>query len=121
MYALRVGLSPSAPSVVGQVARVRAFHTERRKSSQLHGPCGHEKPGWFNLDRLILTVKDIDAARADLISRGVDVGEVYEARPPGFDSKERSYFAYASFKDPDGNGWLLQEVTSQLPGRERED
>jgi catechol 2,3-dioxygenase-like lactoylglutathione lyase family enzyme len=78
------------------------------------------EPG--SVDRLILAVKDIDAARDDLIGRGVDVGEVYEARPPGFESVQgRSYFAYASFRDPDGNGWLLQEVTTRLPGREWED
>jgi catechol 2,3-dioxygenase-like lactoylglutathione lyase family enzyme len=75
------------------------------------------------LDRLYLTVKDIDAARADLVSRGVEVSEVEEQpKPPGFpDSPGRSYFAYASFRDPDGNGWLLQEVTTRLPGREWED
>jgi catechol 2,3-dioxygenase-like lactoylglutathione lyase family enzyme len=73
-------------------------------------------------DRMILAVTDIEAARDDLISRGVDVGEVYEARPPGLESQGgRSYFAYASFKDPDGNGWLLQEITTRLPGREWED
>jgi catechol 2,3-dioxygenase-like lactoylglutathione lyase family enzyme len=78
------------------------------------------EPG--SADRMILAVKDIDAARDDLIGRGVDVGEVYEARPPGVESQGgRSYFAYASFKDPDGNGWLLQEITTRLPGREWED
>jgi catechol 2,3-dioxygenase-like lactoylglutathione lyase family enzyme len=68
----------------------------------------------------ILVVEDIDAARADLISRGVDVSEVHEARPPGFDSPGRSYFARASFSDPDGNSWELQEITERLPGREWE-
>jgi len=78
------------------------------------------EPG--SVDRLILAVKDIDSARDDLIGRGVDVGEVSEQRPPGFDQeKGRSYFAYASFSDPDGNGWLLQEITTRLPGREWED
>jgi catechol 2,3-dioxygenase-like lactoylglutathione lyase family enzyme len=73
-------------------------------------------------DRTILAVTDIDAARNDLVSRGVDVSEVYESRPPGFESIEgRSYFTYASFTDPDGNGWLLQEVTTRIPGREWED
>ena len=75
------------------------------------------EPG--SADRLILAVKDIDAARDDLISRGVDVSEVYEQRPPGFESiPGRSYFTYASFSDPDGNGWLLQEIETRLPGRE---
>ncbi len=70
---------------------------------------------------MILVVRDIDAARADLISRGVEVSEVQEARPPGFDSPGRSYFARATFSDPDGNAWQLQEVTTRLPGREWED
>ena len=74
------------------------------------------EPG--SVDRLILQVSDIDAARADLISRGVDVSEPNDTRPPGQESSGRSYFVYASFSDPDGNGWLLQEITTRLPGRE---
>jgi len=78
------------------------------------------EPG--SLDRLFLCVEDIDAARDDLISRGVDVSEVEEPpKPPGFPDSGRSYFAYASFSDPDGNSWLLQEITTRLPGREWED
>jgi catechol 2,3-dioxygenase-like lactoylglutathione lyase family enzyme len=78
------------------------------------------EPG--SLDRLYLAVKDIDAAREDLVSRGVDVSEVEEQpKPPGFDLPGRSYFAYASFSDPDGNGWLLQEITTRIPGRDWED
>ncbi len=75
------------------------------------------EPG--SVQRLELVVEDIESARADLISRGVDVSEVFEQRPPGLESVPgRSYFALASFSDPDGNGWLLQEVTTRLPGRE---
>ena len=79
------------------------------------------EPG--SLDRLMLAVKDIDAAREDLASRGVEVSQVEEQpKPPGFpDLPGRSDFAYASFSDPDGNGWLLQEVTTRLPGRLWED
>jgi catechol 2,3-dioxygenase-like lactoylglutathione lyase family enzyme len=77
------------------------------------------EPG--SADRMILAVEDIDAARDDLVSRGIDVSEVFERRPPGLEAKGRSYFAYASFSDPDGNGWLLQEITTRLPGREWED
>jgi catechol 2,3-dioxygenase-like lactoylglutathione lyase family enzyme len=92
-----------------------------------HSPCSIQfgkgrttaEPG--SLDSLFLAVEDIDAARDDLVSRGVDVSEVYEQRPPGLDAPGRSYFAYASFSDPDGNGWLLQEITTRLPGREWED
>lgn len=74
------------------------------------------------VDRLLLAVEDIDAARDELISRGVEVSEVEDTRPAGGDPQAgRSYFAYASFKDPDGNGWLLQEITTRLPGREWDD
>ena len=93
-----------------------------------HSPCSihvgkgltQMEPG--SLERLILTVSDVDAAREDLIGRGIDVSEVEEQRPPGLeDAPGRSYFAQASFSDPEGNGWVLQEVTSRLPGREWED
>src|SRR5215204_627986 len=78
------------------------------------------EPG--SLERLMLAVKDIDAAREDLVSRGIDVSDVEEQpKPPGFDLPDRSYFAYASFSDPDGNRWLLQEVTTRIPGREWDD
>jgi len=72
---------------------------------------------------LFLVVSDIEAARADLIGRGADVGEVFHVAGPGHppipgrDPERRSYFSYATFKDPDGNAWLLQEVTARLPGR----
>jgi catechol 2,3-dioxygenase-like lactoylglutathione lyase family enzyme len=77
------------------------------------------EPG--SLDRVLLAVQDIEAARADLISRGVEVSEVSNRKPPGFDAPGNSYFRYASFSDPDGNDWLLQEITTRLPGREWED
>ena len=75
-------------------------------------------------ERLELVVSDIEAARADLIERGVDVGELFhlDGGPvPGPDPERRSYQTYASFSDPDGNSWLLQEVTTRLPGRTWED
>ena len=74
--------------------------------------------------RLLLAVSDIEAARADLVRRGVDVGEIYhlDGGPvPGPDPERRSYQSYASFSDPDGNGWLLQEIRTRLPGREWDD
>ena len=78
------------------------------------------EPG--SLEKLYLAVKDIDAAREDLVSRGIDVSEVEERpKPPGLDVPGRSYFMFASFNDPDGNGWLLQEITTRFPGREWED
>jgi catechol 2,3-dioxygenase-like lactoylglutathione lyase family enzyme len=81
------------------------------------------EPG--SVQRLELVVSDIEAAREDLISRGVEVSDVFHRdgarRLPGPDPERRSYLTYASFSDPDGNGWLLQEVRTRLPGREWED
>jgi catechol 2,3-dioxygenase-like lactoylglutathione lyase family enzyme len=75
-----------------------------------------------------LVVDDIEAARAELVAHGVDVSEVFhfdggihvtgkEGRAPGPGPKGASYSTWASFSDPDGNGWMLQEVKSRLPGR----
>jgi catechol 2,3-dioxygenase-like lactoylglutathione lyase family enzyme len=72
---------------------------------------------------LYLVVSDIEAARAELVNRGVEVSEVFHrdgpGKPPlnGPDPARRSYFSYATFSDPDGNEWLLQEVTTRFPGR----
>jgi catechol 2,3-dioxygenase-like lactoylglutathione lyase family enzyme len=78
------------------------------------------QPG--SLEGLFLVVDDIEAARADLIERGVDVGEIWHLEPgkgpvPGLDPERRSYANRASFADPDGNRWVLQEITERLPGR----
>jgi catechol 2,3-dioxygenase-like lactoylglutathione lyase family enzyme len=72
--------------------------------------------------RVYLVVPDIEAARAELIARGIDVGEVFhrggpQGRQTGPDPTHASYASFASFRDPDGNSWLLQEVTVRLPGR----
>ena len=75
-----------------------------------------------------LVVNDVEAARAELLGYGVDVSEVFhfegalqvfetKGRAPGPDPQGRSYFSWASFSDPDGNSWLLQEIKTRLPGR----
>ena len=81
-------------------------------------------------DSLVLAVDDVDTARDDLIKRGVNVSGIFHyaggpfnnavknPRLDGRDPQGRSYFSFASFDDPDGNGWLLQEITTRLPGRE---
>ena len=77
------------------------------------------EPG--SVQRLILAVDDIDAARADLVSRGIEISGLFHLAGgpvPGPDPEGRSYQTYASFSDPDGNGWLLQEIKTRLPGRE---
>jgi catechol 2,3-dioxygenase-like lactoylglutathione lyase family enzyme len=72
---------------------------------------------------LYLVVSDIEAARAELVDRGVDMSEVFHragpGKPPlsGPDPDRRSYGSFTSFSDPDGNGWLVQEVRTRLPGR----
>ena len=83
---------------------------------------------------LYLVVSDIEAARKELLGRGVKVSEAFHGvsdvhagadephlfgsvRVSGPDPERRSYFTLASFSDPDGNGWLPQEVTTRLPGR----
>ncbi len=70
---------------------------------------------------LELVVDDIDAARTELTTQGIGVSDVFHRegakQVPGAAPNHESYNSYASFKDPDGNGWLLQEVTTRLPGR----
>jgi catechol 2,3-dioxygenase-like lactoylglutathione lyase family enzyme len=85
------------------------------------------EPG--SVQGLYLIVYDIEAARAELVERGVEVSEIFhdiggifhhagtEGRVPGPDPKRGDYASYASFSDPDGNGWVLQEVKTRLPGR----
>ena len=79
---------------------------------------------------LVLAVDNVDAVREDLIARGVNVSEVFHyaggpfnntienPRIAGRDPEGRSYFSFVSFEDPDGSEWLLQEITTRLPGRE---
>ena len=80
---------------------------------------------------LYLIVADIDSARADLVARGVEVSQVFHEGAPGARfhddaasgrvsgpaPENASYGSFVSFRDPDGNGWLFQEVTTRLPGR----
>ena len=82
-----------------------------------------------SLQGLLLVVDDIEAARAELKRAGVDVSDTFhfegdrlhftgtQGRLPGPDPQRRSYFTWASFNDPDGNGWVLQEITTRFPGR----
>jgi catechol 2,3-dioxygenase-like lactoylglutathione lyase family enzyme len=82
-----------------------------------------------SVDGLMLVVTDIQAARAELAGHGIEVSEPFhdaggvfhhagtDNRVDGPDPERRSYCSFASFSDPDGNGWLLQEITERLPGR----
>ncbi|MBQ1028626.1 VOC family protein [Micromonospora sp. C97] len=68
-----------------------------------------------------LVVSDVEAARADLVAAGIEVGDVFHVTPDGPvdgpDPQRRSYFSRATLRDPDGNTWLIQEITTRLPGR----
>ncbi len=71
---------------------------------------------------LLLIVDDIEAARDELVDRGIEVSEIFNALPgetpkPGRDPDGRSYVNQATIADPDGNVWVLQEVTERIPGR----
>ena len=75
---------------------------------------------------LYLVVSDIQVARKKLTDCGVDVSEVFHRSPTkaklvGPDPQRRSYASFVSFRDPDGNAWLVQEVTTRLPGRSNAD
>ena len=85
------------------------------------------QPG--SVQGLVLVVPDVEAARADLVGRGVGVSDVFhdvggvfyhhspEHEVPGPDPARRDYASFARFGDPDGNGWILQEVRQRVPGR----
>jgi catechol 2,3-dioxygenase-like lactoylglutathione lyase family enzyme len=81
-----------------------------------------------SLQGSFLVVEDVAATRADLVARGATVSDVFHfdgglhvdgthGRAPGADPQGRSYHSYVSFSDPDGNSWLVQEITTRLPGR----
>jgi hypothetical protein len=77
----------------------------------------------------VLVVTGVEAARTELLARDIEVSEIFhdaggvfhhagtDARILGLDPQRRSYPSFASFSDPDGNGWILQEIVTRLPGR----
>jgi catechol 2,3-dioxygenase-like lactoylglutathione lyase family enzyme len=118
----KLGWRLDADLVFGEDLRIVQL-TPPRSECSIHIGKGltSAKPG--SAERLILAVPDITAARSELIANGVEVSEVFHRandnpQSPGRDPQGGSYASFASFTDPDGNGWLLQEVTTRLPGRE---
>jgi len=115
-----LGWRLDADFTIGDEVRAVQFTPTRSNASVAFGKgLTSAEPG--SAQRLELVVSDIDAARDDLIRRGVEVSELFHlgdsGLEPGPDPDRRSYLTYASFNDPDGNGWLLQEVTDRRPGR----
>ena len=128
----KLGFRLDGDFVVDEKLRVLQFTPPRSEASIIFGKgVTSAKPG--SIKGLVLAVEDIDAARAELIARGANVSDVFHyasfpfnnsvenTRISGRDPEDRTYFTFASFEDPDGNGWLLQEVTTRLPGREWDD
>jgi catechol 2,3-dioxygenase-like lactoylglutathione lyase family enzyme len=128
------------PIPVTDIDRAKAFYqrlgwqldidhqfTEQVRAVQFTPPGSsasiHFMPGMTErLKGLLLIVDDVEAARAELVGRGIEVGEIFHALPgeapePGRDPQGRSYVSQAAFSDPDGNVWVLQEVTERIPGR----
>ena len=117
-----LGWRLDADFVVGDAFRVVQF-TPPGSPCSIHFGKGLTSAAPGSAKGLYLVVSDIEAARAELVARGVDASEVFHragpGQPPisGRHPEGRSYSSYASFSDPDGNSWLLQEITQRLPGR----
>jgi catechol 2,3-dioxygenase-like lactoylglutathione lyase family enzyme len=125
----RLGWRLDADRVVGDNFRLVQFTPPGSGSSVQFGKnLTSAAPG--SAQAMLLAVSDIEAARKELVTRGVDASEVFhcasgtgcrfegiDVRVSGPHPERLSYFSFVSFSDPDGNGWVLQEVTKRLPGR----
>jgi len=117
-----LGWRLDADFVVGNDFRVVQF-TPPGSPCSIHFGTGVTSAEPGSARGLYLIVSDIEAAHAELADRGVDVSEVFHRAGPGNpplrgpDPERHSYASFASFNDPDGNSWLLQEITERLPGR----
>jgi catechol 2,3-dioxygenase-like lactoylglutathione lyase family enzyme len=117
----KLGWRLDADFVVGDAFRAIQF-TPPGSPCSIHFRKGITAAAPGSARGLFLVVSDIEAARTDLTKRGAAVSEIFHrlpGEPPskGVDPMRRSYASYATFPDPDGNEWLLQEVTARLPGR----
>jgi catechol 2,3-dioxygenase-like lactoylglutathione lyase family enzyme len=125
-----LGWRLDADRVDGEVRIVQVTPPGSPSSVQFGTNLTPAEPG--SAQALLLIVSDIDAAHDDLVARGVEVSDVFHCstgsvcrfsdagagdRAPGPAPERGSYGSFVSFSDPDGNGWLLQEVTHRLPGR----
>lgn len=117
-----LGWRLDADFVVGEAFRVVQL-TPPGSPCSIHFGTGLTSAAPGSTRGLYLVVSDIASARAELVEHGVDVSEIFHRAGPGQPSvrglhpERSSYFSYATFSDPDGNEWLLQEVTTRFPGR----
>ncbi len=118
----RLGWRLDGDFVVGDAFRAVQF-TPPGSPCSIHFGKGVTPAAPGSAKGLFLVVSDVEEARAELIDRGIAVGEVFHVTGPGQpplkgrDPAGHSYASYAAFSDPDGNSWLLQEVKVRLPGR----
>ena len=123
----KLGCRVDADFAMGDDFRVVQVTPQNSEASIIFGK-GITSPRPGSTNSLIFAVDDVDVARNDMIPRGVNVSAVFhypggvfragdKARAVGRDPEGRSYLSFASFEDPDGNGWLLQEIKTRLPGR----
>jgi catechol 2,3-dioxygenase-like lactoylglutathione lyase family enzyme len=116
-----LGWREDADITIGETSRIVQFTPPGSPASIQFGN-GLTSAEAGSAERVYLVVEDIEAARAELAGGGVNVTEVFHREPgnpqaPGPDPDHTTYNSFASFEDPDGNGWLLQEITTRLPGR----
>jgi catechol 2,3-dioxygenase-like lactoylglutathione lyase family enzyme len=122
LFYSKLGWRLDADFAVGDSFRVVQF-TPPGSPASVHFGKGLTSAAPGSAQNIYLIVSDIEAARAELIARGANVTEVFHragpGQPPlsGRDPSGRSYVSFASLSDPDGNSWLLQEITARLPGR----
>ena len=117
----QLGWRLDADFVLGPGARIVQF-TPPGSPASIHFGQGLTAMTPGAIQGTYLVVSDIEAARADLVSRGVAVSEIFHKgsrfeRIPGPDPGRASYGSFATFADPEGNGWQLQEIRQRLPGR----
>jgi catechol 2,3-dioxygenase-like lactoylglutathione lyase family enzyme len=121
-YGESLGWRLDADFAVGDQFRVVQF-TPPGSPASIHFGKGVTAAAPCSAKGLFLVVTDIVEVRAELVDRGIAVSEVFHrlgpGKPPvsGPDPERRSYSSYAAFDDPDGNSWVLQEITQRLPGR----
>ena len=116
----RAGFRLDVDHQAGESFRVVQFTPPGSECSITFG-VGVSEPGAAPIQGLHLVVTDIEPVREDLVERGVDVSDIFHfsegGQIPGLDPERRDYGSYAQFRDPDGNGWLLQEVHHRAPDR----
>lgn len=117
-----LGWRLDADFAVGDSFRVVQF-TPPGSPTSIHFGTGITSAVPGSAKGIYLVVADIEGARAELISHGAEVSEIFHTDGPGKqpvsgpDPKRHSYSSFAKFSDPDGNEWLLQEITARFPGR----